>query len=194
MSHSKNAGSVTHCLFHSSTFMWETSLWWTSLSGTCLKRRTHQSLLRWSCALSLVWGVSLSPLSHIASVVSSAGIREPTPSGKSPINNQKRLLVSFDKLYCQSSVKVLSNIYFSVYFLLVRTRCPLWKLLSAIQETQTSGVHCWKRLLTLKWKRRSGTKTETPGQLLSLIRYRLHDRKCIYLKICSKDENKKNIF
>lgn len=58
-----------------------TYLWWTSLNGTCLRRRTLLRSLLWSCALSSAWAESLSPLSHTAYVASSAGIRGPTLSG-----------------------------------------------------------------------------------------------------------------
>lgn len=64
------------------TSMWETFPWWTSLSGTCLRRRTLQKRLRWSCALSSASEESSSPPSPTASAASSAGIRGRTPSGE----------------------------------------------------------------------------------------------------------------
>lgn len=75
--------------FLSWTSTLETSLWWTSLSGTCQRERTHRSRSHWSCALSLVLEESLSPLSPTAFVVSSAGIRGPMLSGQSSTHFQK---------------------------------------------------------------------------------------------------------
>lgn len=65
------------------TSMWETFPWWTSLSGTCRRRRTLQKRLPWSCALSSASEESSSPPSRTASAASSAGIRGRTPSGES---------------------------------------------------------------------------------------------------------------
>lgn len=65
----------------SSTFMWGTFPWWTSLSGICLRRRIPLRSLPWSCAQSLDWVVSSSPPSLTASGGSWAGIRRHTPSG-----------------------------------------------------------------------------------------------------------------
>lgn len=73
---------TAHVCIASWTSMWETFPWWTSLSGTCRKRRTLQKPLRWSCALSLASEESSSPPSPTASVASSAGIRGRTPSGE----------------------------------------------------------------------------------------------------------------
>ena len=75
-------------LFLSWTSTLETSLWWTSLSGTCQRERTPQSRLHWSCALSVVLEESLSPPSPTAFAVSSAGIRGPMLSGQSSTHFQ----------------------------------------------------------------------------------------------------------
>lgn len=75
------------------TSTWETFPWWTSLSGTCPRRRTLQKRLRWSCALSSASEESSLPPSPTASVASSAGIRGHTPSGETHSHSRIRYVV-----------------------------------------------------------------------------------------------------